>query len=113
MTDVGSHHFVKMGGGAHDVLVPQPSDDEHDPLVSDLCTRHRRLGTDSKQNWSPMWKGLAISCATLVSFTQGIAPLSLAPMFGDYIEEFHHDLTSVVQFTGIAILVLGFSNFIW
>jgi hypothetical protein len=34
-------------------------------------------------------------------------------MFGDYIAAFHHDLTDVVQFTGIAILVLGFSNFIW
>ena len=34
-------------------------------------------------------------------------------MFGDYIVAFNHDLTDVVQFTGIAILVLGFSNFIW
>jgi hypothetical protein len=34
MTDVGSHHFVKAGTGTHSVLVPQPSDDEHDPLVS-------------------------------------------------------------------------------
>lgn len=34
-------------------------------------------------------------------------------MFGDYIQAFHHDLTDVVQFTGVAILVLGFSNFIW
>jgi hypothetical protein len=36
-----------------------------------------------------------------------------APMFGDYIKEFDSNLTDVVQFTGIAILVLGFSNFIW
>lgn len=34
MTDVGAHHFVKAGTGGHSVLVPQPSDDEHDPLVS-------------------------------------------------------------------------------
>jgi hypothetical protein len=34
-------------------------------------------------------------------------------MFGDYIQAFNSDLTSVVQFTGVAILVLGFSNFIW
>jgi hypothetical protein len=32
MKDVGTHHFVKSRGQA--VLVPQPSDDEHDPLVS-------------------------------------------------------------------------------
>lgn len=30
-----------------------------------------------------------------------------------YIEEFNASLADVVQFTGIAILVLGFSNFIW
>ncbi|KAG4426455.1 hypothetical protein IFR04_000337 [Cadophora malorum] len=96
MTDVGSHHFVKAGTGGHSVLVPQPSDDKHDPL-----------------NWSPMWKGFTIFCATLVSFAQGFGPLALAPMFGDYIEAFDSNLPDVVQFTGIAILVLGFSNFIW
>jgi hypothetical protein len=34
-------------------------------------------------------------------------------MFGEYIKAFDSDLESVVQFTGVAILVLGFSNFIW
>jgi hypothetical protein len=33
MVDVGTHHFVKSAAGGHSVLVPQPSDDEHDPLV--------------------------------------------------------------------------------
>lgn len=54
-----------------------------------------------------------MSATTLVTFTQGMAPLSLAPMFGDYIEAFDSNLTDVVQFTGVAILVLGFSNFFW
>lgn len=60
-----------------------------------------------------MWKGVTIYCATLTSFAQGMGPLALAPMFGDYIEAFHSNLADVVQFTGVAILVLGFSNFIW
>ena len=34
-------------------------------------------------------------------------------MFPQLIEAFDSDLTDVVQFTGVAILVLGFSNFIW
>ncbi|KAA8565215.1 hypothetical protein EYC84_010948 [Monilinia fructicola] len=42
-----------------------------------------------------------------------MGPLALAPMFGDYIEAFDSNLVDVVQFTGVAILVLGFSNFIW
>jgi len=54
-----------------------------------------------------------MTCATAVSFTQGFGPLALAPMFPQLIEAFHSNLTDVVQFTGVCILVLGFSNFIW
>ena len=94
MTDVGAHHFVK--GGSSQVLVPQPSADPHDPL-----------------NWSPFWKACAIAASTAVSFTQGFGPLALAPMFGDYIVAFDSNIVDVVKFTGVAILILGFSNFIW
>ena len=77
MTDIGSHHFVK--GKSH-VLVPQPSNDPHDPL-----------------NWSPMWKALTIAASTSVSFTQGFGPLALAPMFPYYIRDFNSNLTDVVK----------------
>lgn len=96
MTDIGTHHFVKASGGHHSVLVPQPSDDPHDPL-----------------NWSPFWKASTIYCATLATFVQGMGPLAMAPMIPFYIEGFHSNLADVIQFTGVAILVLGFSNFIW
>lgn len=96
MRDVGSRHFVKDESGSSRVLVPQPSDDPADPL-----------------NWSLKWKLITIVGASMVSFFQGFGPLSLAPMFPDYIEEFHCSLADAVQFTGVCILVLGFSNFIW
>ncbi|KAI9672286.1 MAG: hypothetical protein M1831_002101 [Alyxoria varia] len=95
MKDVGSHHFVKSDSSDR-VLVPQPCDDPHDPL-----------------NWSTFWKVACIVNASWISFTQGYGPLSLAPMEESYIEEFHTNLTDALQFTGVAILVLGFSNFIW
>ncbi|KAB8416383.1 hypothetical protein FH972_024902 [Carpinus fangiana] len=95
MTDVGSHHFVKNAGNDR-VLVPQPSADPHDPL-----------------NWASYWKISAIVASSWVTFTQGFGPLALAPMFGDYIRDFHCTLAQAVQFTGVAILVLGFSNFFW
>ncbi|KAJ4371123.1 hypothetical protein N0V83_004339 [Neocucurbitaria cava] len=94
MADVGSHHFVK--GGSRQVLVPQPSDDPNDPL-----------------NWSTWWKIACITSASMVTFTQGMGPLALAPMFPALIEAFGTDLAGAVQFTGVCILVLGFSNFIW
>lgn len=50
---------------------------------------------------------------TLVSFAQGFGPLALAPMFPQLMEAFNIDLAGAVQFTGVCILVLGFSNFIW
>lgn len=42
-----------------------------------------------------------------------MGPLSLAPMIPYLIEAFDSNLNDVIQFTGVAILVLGFSNFIW
>lgn len=54
-----------------------------------------------------------MSMSTAVSFSQGLGPLALAPMFPQLIEAFDSDLTGVVQFIGVCILVLGFSSFIW
>lgn len=94
MTDVGSHHFVK---GAHKtVLVPQPSASPDDPL-----------------NWSIMWKIACITSASMVTFTQGFGPLALPPAFPALMHAFNCTLAEAVQFTGVCILVLGFSNFIW
>jgi len=94
MADVGSHHFVK--GSHREVLVPQPSDDPNDPL-----------------NWATSWKIACISSTAMATFSQGFGPLALAPMFPALMEEFRCTLGDAVQFTGVCILVLGFSNFIW
>ncbi|KAF2096437.1 serine/threonine kinase 16 [Rhizodiscina lignyota] len=96
MRDVGTHHFVKGRKGSSEVLVPQPTDDPADPL-----------------NWSLMWKIITIFTVSFVTFAQAFGTLSLAPQFPYYIEEFHSTLPDVVQFTGVTILVLGFSNFVW
>ncbi|KAJ6080489.1 hypothetical protein N7467_010242 [Penicillium canescens] len=96
MADVGTHHFVKSSSTSDRVLVPQPSQDPHDPL-----------------NWNRFWKMSAMTVSTLTSFSQGFGPLALAPMFPQLMEAFKSDLASVVQFTGVCILVLGFSNFFW
>lgn len=96
MKDIGTHHFVKGANNTHSVLVPQPSDDPRDPL-----------------NWSPFWKTTTIFCATALSFSLNLGPLALAPLFEYYIEAYDRSLADVIQFTGVAILVLGFSNFIW
>ncbi|RHZ62586.1 putative MFS transporter [Aspergillus thermomutatus] len=96
MADVGSLHFVKSSPKSDRVLVPQPSQDPHDPL-----------------NWSRFWKMSAICMSTAVSFSQGLGPLALAPMFPQLMKSFDADLAAVVKFTGVCILVLGFSNFFW
>lgn len=42
-----------------------------------------------------------------------MGPLALAPIFPELMKTFNADLPAVVDFTGIGILVLGFSNFFW
>lgn len=54
---------------------------------------------------------VAISVA--MSFSQAMGPLALAPFYPELMKSFDSDLPSVVQFTGVGILVLGFSNFFW
>lgn len=114
MDDVGGHHFVKSSGKAHRVLVPQPSSDPHDPLVSvtDWIKRVVAVLTIT-QNWSPMWKAAAIALPTITTFAQAFGPLSIAPMFPALIEAFDSDLAGVVDFSGVLILCWGFSNFLW
>lgn len=96
MTDAGIHHFAKSETGKHCLLVPQPSAEAHDPL-----------------NWSTAWKTCAIIATSSLTFTQGFAPLALAPMFPHLMGDFNRSLEDVIQFTGITVLVLGFSNFLW
>jgi hypothetical protein len=60
-----------------------------------------------------MRKLVVMFIATAVSFSQGLGPLALAPMFPQLMESFDADLAAVVKFTGVCILVLGFSNFFW
>lgn len=72
-----------------------------------------RVNADPCQNWSRPWKVIVISLASLNTFAQGWGPLALAPMFGHLAKSFDSDLAAVVRFTGVCILVLGFSNFFW
>lgn len=51
--------------------------------------------------------------AAVITFIQGLGLLAIAPMTPYLIEAFDTDLFGVVRFTGITILVLGFSNFLW
>ena len=51
--------------------------------------------------------------AAVITFAQGLGLLAIAPMTPYLIEAFDTDLDGVVRFTGITILVLGFSNFLW
>ena len=72
-----------------------------------------KINKPEEQNWSPFWKSSVLTSTLLVTFAQTFGPLAIAPIFPQLMEEFHSDLAGVVQFTGITILVLGFSNLVW
>ncbi|KHN98022.1 MFS transporter [Metarhizium album ARSEF 1941] len=96
MTDAPRRDGDEDLSASHAVLVPQPSDSAHDPL-----------------SWSPFWKASAIVASSSVTFTQGFASLALAPMFPFLMDDFNRSLADVIKFTGVIILILGFSNFVW
>jgi hypothetical protein len=77
-------------------LIPQPSDDPNDPL-----------------NWSRTWKWLTMSSMALSTFNYAFSPLSLSPQVPYYMESFDSTLPEVINFIGVCVLVLGFTNFIW
>jgi hypothetical protein len=77
-------------------LIPQPSDDRNDPL-----------------NWSRTWKWLTMSSMALSTFNYAFSPLSLSPQVPYYMESFDSTLPEVINFIGVSVLVLGFTNFIW
>lgn len=66
-----------------------------------------------QKNWNRFWKMSAMAISTATSFSQGLGSLALAPMFPQLMKAFNSDLAGVVQFIGVCILVLGFSNFFW
>jgi len=55
----------------------------------------------------------AITTSSVITFTQAMPPVSLAPMFPYLMKAFDCTLAQAIQFTGVGILVLGFSNFLW
>ncbi|KIY03902.1 uncharacterized protein Z520_00594 [Fonsecaea multimorphosa CBS 102226] len=93
MTDIGGLHFKHAG---KNVLVPQPSDDPSDPL-----------------NWSFMWKMAIMLGMNITTFSWTVGPLAISSQVPYYMAEWNRSLSDVVQFVGVSILVLGFSNIIW
>jgi hypothetical protein len=81
MADFGSHHFVKQTGSKGPVLVPQPSNNPHDPL-----------------NWTRKRKFVIIFIANFFSFMLGFGPLAISPQFPVYIQDFNSTLPDVIQF---------------
>ena len=54
-----------------------------------------------------------MSSMALSTFNYAFSPLSLSPQVPYYIEDFHSTLPEVINFIGVSVLVLGFTNFIW
>ena len=98
------------------VLVPQPSKNPEDPLnwspVS-LGSSYTLQALIHQECIIKVWKAAALSASLLVGFTQGMGPLSVSAQIPAYIEQFNSTEEAVLNFSGIALLILGFSNFLW
>lgn len=54
-----------------------------------------------------------MSSMALSTFNYAFSPLSLSPQVPYYMEDFDSTLPEVINFIGVSVLVLGFTNFIW
>ncbi|SPO04614.1 related to MFS transporter [Cephalotrichum gorgonifer] len=80
---------------ASQVLVPQPTDDPHDPL-----------------NWNKTWKSLVIINQGIFVIISVIPTLSIAPLTPVFMAEWQASLTNVALLTGVTVMLLGYCNLI-
>jgi hypothetical protein len=97
MADIAGAHFVHASNAPSNVvLVPQPSNDPSDPLVSseELLISPHHADTYGK-NWTPKWKTLVLANQGFFVFTSIIGTLSIAPLTPIYMQAWHRSLTDV------------------
>ena len=83
------------GNTSHEAFIPHPSNDPSDPL-----------------NWSPKWKWIVVINQSLYVFFSIVAALSIAPVTPIFVQDFQTTPGVVSLFTGVVVIVLGYSNFI-
>ncbi|KAJ9645431.1 hypothetical protein H2204_001010 [Knufia peltigerae] len=89
------HEQIQGNGKDHVTLVPQPSQDPHDPL-----------------NWSRLWKFVTIATSMVYSFLGGWVSLSLNPFFITLMTYFERSANDIAWLTSSLLLILGFANII-
>ena len=78
------------------MLVPQPSNDPHDPL-----------------NWSAVWKAATIAMAALYTLIQPFTQVAIGPIFPIFVKEWNITSSQCANFAGTTVLTLGYINFVW
>lgn len=99
------------------VLIPQPTSNAEDPLVSIMFTTTvpllpARILTPRSQNWSSRWKTVVILNQFIFVFISILTPLSIAPLTQIFTIEFHKPIPQVNLLFGVAAIVLGYANFL-
>jgi len=94
MRSTTNHHMVELQG-SHQVLVPTPSGDLADPL-----------------NWSFARKLTIIGVQAFYVLFSILPVLSIAPVTPIFLEYFHTSLGTVSLFLGVAVITLGYMNFL-
>lgn len=95
------------------ILVPQPSDDPNDPLVSTECNLISRLIPNCTQNW-PIWKRdriiITLSFASVIAST--LSPLLAANTFALAII-LERDFTQTALLTGFHLCGVSIAGFLF
>lgn len=98
------------------VLIPQPTNNKDDPLVSwpssPCFPVFVFIFLTTVQNWSPAWKTILIVNQFVFVFVSILTPLAIAPLTELFMVEFDKTLPQVNLLFGVAAIVLGYANFL-
>jgi hypothetical protein len=94
------HLAVKTGTGRMRdlVLVPQPSNNPHDPLVYSPwyhVLQEQSILTRLIQNWSRGWKLAAVANQAFFCLVSLLLPLSIAPLTPILVKEFNKSVSDI------------------
>ncbi|OZJ05054.1 hypothetical protein BZG36_02072 [Bifiguratus adelaidae] len=95
MSDEIAHKHFKHARGKGEVLIPQPTNEQHDPL-----------------NWNRRWKLVITVVQAAFVLISVMTNLSIAPLTPVYMNQWGKSEQEVALLTGATVITLGYANFV-
>lgn len=103
----GKGNRIKYGQGKYATteLIPQPSDDPDDPLVSPLAVSSVRAFTDALQSWSILKKEINLYALLTTVVICNVMKTALISVNENLVQQYSVSYTAVAALTGVPLML--------